>query len=113
MSVLVRAAKLSKADEKGRNSLSDDEIFGNLFIYNLAGHETTANTLAYAVALMATNRGVQDWVGEEIDAVFGSEEDVKTWQYEMAFPATQAMPGTNVRNSASIRAGDFHPQVHK
>jgi cytochrome P450 len=86
MSVLVRAAELSKADEKGRNSLTDDEIFGNLFIYNLAGHETTANTLTYAVALMATNRGVQDWIGDEIEAVFGSEEDVKTWQYEKAFP---------------------------
>lgn len=86
MSVLVRAAELSKADEKGRNSLTDDEIFGNLFIYNLAGHETTANTLAYAVALMATNKGVQDWVGEEIDEFFGSEDDVKTWDYEKAFP---------------------------
>jgi cytochrome P450 len=86
MSVLVRAAELSKADEKGRNSLTDEEIFGNLFIYNLAGHETTANTLAYAVALMSTNRGVQDWIGEELDAVFGSEQNVKKWQYEKAFP---------------------------
>lgn len=86
MSVLVRAAELSKADEKGRNSLTDDEIFGNLFIYNLAGHETTANTLAYAVALMATSKSVQDWVGEESGEVFGSEDDVKTWEYEKAFP---------------------------
>ena len=45
---------MSKDDEKGRNSLTDEEIFGNLFIYNLAGHETTAKTLAYAVALMST-----------------------------------------------------------
>lgn len=80
MSVLVRAAELSKADEKGRNSLTDEEIFGNLFIYNLAGHETTANTLAYAVALMSINRGVQDWIGEELDTVFGSEQNVDKWQ---------------------------------
>jgi cytochrome P450 len=86
MSVLVRAAELSKADEKGRNSLTDEEIFGNLFIYNLAGHETTARTLAYAVALMSTNRGVQDWIGEELDAVFGPEQNVDKWQYEKAFP---------------------------
>jgi cytochrome P450 len=86
MSVLVRAAELSKADEKGRNSLTDEEIFGNLFIYSIAGHETTANTLAYAVALMSTNRGVQDWIGEELDAVFGPEQNVDKWQYEKAFP---------------------------
>ena len=86
MSVLVRAAELSKADEKGRNSLTDEEIFGNLFIYNLAGHETTANTLAYAVALMSTDRTVQDWIGEEIDAVFAPDENVEEWQYEQAFP---------------------------
>lgn len=86
MSVLVRAAELSKADEKARNSLTDDEIFGNLFIYNLAGHETTANTLAYALALMATKRDMQDWIGEEIEAVFGSEENVAPQHYEKAFP---------------------------
>ena len=86
MSVLVRAAELSKADEKGRNSLTDEEIFGNLFIYNLAGHETTANTMAYAVALMSTDRAVQDWIGEELDAVFAPDENVEEWQYEKAFP---------------------------
>lgn len=86
MSVLVRAAELSKADEKGRNSLTDEEIVGNLFIYNLAGHETTANTLAYAVALIAANRDVQDWIGEEIEAVFGSDDMLERWQYEKAFP---------------------------
>ncbi len=86
MSVLVRAAESSKADKKGRNSLTDDEIYGNLFIYSLAGHETTANTLAYAVALMATNKRVQDWIGEEISAVFGSDDDVDTRQYQTAFP---------------------------
>jgi cytochrome P450 len=86
MSVLIRAADSAKADEKGRNSLTDDEIFGNLFIYNLAGHESTANTLAYAVALMSAHRGVQDWIGEEIDVAFGSEENIQKWQYDEAFP---------------------------
>ena len=86
MSVLVRAAELSKADEKGRNSLTDKEIFGNLFIYNLAGHESSANTLAYAVTLLSTNRAVQDWIGEEVDAVFETRDDVETWEYEQAFP---------------------------
>lgn len=35
---------------------------------------------------MSTNRGVQDWIGEELDTVFGSEQNVDKWQYEKAFP---------------------------
>lgn len=86
MSVLVRASESSKEDGKGRNGLTDDEIFGNLFIYNLAGHETTANTLAFAISLLASNIKWQNWVGEEIDTVFGSRDKVEAWEYEEAFP---------------------------
>ena len=89
MSVLIRASESSQGGEKGRNGLTDDEIYGNLFIYNLAGHETTANTLAYAVALLATNTKCQDWIGEELDAVFGPETTTDAWQYEKAFPQLQ------------------------
>ncbi len=86
MSVLIRASESSKNDSKDRNGLTDDEIYGNLFIYNLAGHDTTANTLAYAVALLATDSKWQEWVGEEIDAVLGSKENMEAWEYEKAFP---------------------------
>ena len=86
MSVLIRASESSKNDSKDRNGLTDDEIYGNLFIYNLAGHDTTANTLAYAVALLAMDSKWQEWVGEEIDTVFGSKETLETWEYENAFP---------------------------
>jgi hypothetical protein len=39
LSVLVRISE-QEGGAKGRNGLSNDEIFGNLFIYNLAGHGT-------------------------------------------------------------------------
>jgi cytochrome P450 len=85
MSVLLRSSQ-SESEGKGRTALNDEEIFGNLFIYNLAGHDTTANTLAYAITMLATDRKCQDWIGEEVEAVFSGREHVENWEYENAFP---------------------------
>jgi cytochrome P450 len=83
MSVLLKASE-SEAMGKGRMVLSDEEIVGNLFIYNLAGHDTTSNTLAYAVIMLATDAKVQDWLHEEITSVF-EVESVEKWNYERSF----------------------------
>ena len=85
MSVLLRSSQ-SESEGKGRTALNDEEIFGNLFIYNLAGHDTTANTLAYAITLLSADRKCQDWIGEEVEAVFSGREHVEDWEYENAFP---------------------------
>jgi len=55
--------------EKGVLRLSDEEVLGNLFIFTSAGFDTTANTMAYALALLATHPEWQDWLYEEISAV--------------------------------------------
>ncbi|KAI1262025.1 cytochrome P450 [Xylariaceae sp. FL1019] len=86
MSVLVKAADSSKSGGAARESLSDDEIYGNLFIWNLAGHDTTANTLAYAITLLSVNPEMQDWIGQEILAVFGPSSSPDEWDYDSAFP---------------------------
>jgi len=88
MSVLVRAA-VSEEQGKGRNGLSDEEIYGNLFLYSLAGHDTTANTLAYAIHIMATDPKLQTWIREELITVFGDKEMIEDWEYEKAFPKLQ------------------------
>ncbi|PWY64733.1 putative cytochrome P450 monooxygenase [Aspergillus sclerotioniger CBS 115572] len=69
----VRAMDLKqKEDAKGKASgsppkgLSIDEIFGNHFVINFAGHDTTANTLSFAMVLLAAYPEVQDWVAEEL-----------------------------------------------
>lgn len=83
MSVLVRA---SAAEAGGRNGLSNEEIYGNLFIYNLAGHDTTAHTLGYAITLMATDPKLQAWIRDELDFVFSDQEVVEEEDYEKVFP---------------------------
>lgn len=90
MSSLVRASKdeqmkKSKNITDNSNGLTVNEILGNIFVINFAGHDTTANTLAYAILLFAAYPEVQDWVGEELNEVLkGSSSEA--WNYEQLFP---------------------------
>lgn len=89
MSALVRASdEASQSKDLGRDTkrgLTDEEIFGNIFAYNLAGHETTANTVAFALVLLAAQPKYQDWVREEIkEAQAATKGD-----YESMFPRLQ------------------------
>lgn len=77
ISAMVRASeeerKMNEGDSRNirhsPNSLSAAEIHGNIFVYNFAGHDSTAITLTYALTHLAANPGVQDWIAEEIQAV--------------------------------------------
>lgn len=94
LSALVRASEAAAAGggggEKtsvGRSGLEDDEIYGNLFIYNLAGHETTANAIATAVAYLAARPQWQDWLYEEICRVAPEgDSQLQNWEYEALYP---------------------------
>lgn len=63
--------------------LTVDEIFGNIFVINFAGHDTTANTLAFAMILLAAYPDIQEWVAEEVKKVADSSSE--TWAYEKVF----------------------------
>ena len=93
MSALVRASEEAQKteDESGsrRVGLSDDEIFGNIFIYNLAGHESTANTIAASLVLLAAHPECQEWLAEEIHQVLGSAKATEGWKYEVVYPKLQ------------------------
>ena len=78
MTQLVRASL-------GSDGLSESEIYGNLFVFSFAGHDTTANTLAITMFLLATSQEIQDWIAEELNAVFGNKPP-STWDYITSFP---------------------------
>jgi cytochrome P450 len=85
ISSLVRASDEAK-EAPGVNSsvpLSDEEIKGNIFIFHLAGHDTTANTLAYSFTLLALYPEYQKWLMEEIKEVVGAAENP---EYETSHP---------------------------
>lgn len=98
ISALVRANEISRAEGKERYSLSEDEIYGNLFIWNLAGHDTTATTLTYAFTILSVHREVQEWIAQEVHEVFGDTPE-NEWDYETAFPKLKRCLATMVSTS--------------
>ncbi|KAH6911859.1 cytochrome P450 [Coprinopsis sp. MPI-PUGE-AT-0042] len=50
----------SKIQDSKSENLADDEIFGNMFLFLVAGHETTAHTLCFAFALLALHQEEQE-----------------------------------------------------
>lgn len=93
MGSLVRASeeaqKGSDTNDLTHLGLTDEEIFGNIFAFNLAGHETTANTLATSLVLLAANPECQDWLIEEVHHVLGSSGGSGDWKYDENFPRLQ------------------------
>jgi cytochrome P450 len=69
ISTLVQANEEEKKEGGKALALTDEELYGNLFLFNLAGHETTSSALGFAVPLLALYPEVQRWIREEIDAV--------------------------------------------
>jgi cytochrome P450 len=84
MSSLVRASQ-AEARTGGGTGLSESEIYGNMFMLNFAGHDTTAHTFTFAMYFLAANPDVQDWLSEEIRAVLG-DDDPADWKYVASFP---------------------------
>ncbi|KAI0513196.1 cytochrome P450 [Xylaria bambusicola] len=92
MPSFVRAADIHRHESTAgspykvtKKGLSVDEIFGNLFVINFAGHDTTANTLAFGMLLLGAHPEVQAWLAEEISIVTG-DSLVESWDYKELYP---------------------------
>ena len=68
-----------------RVGLTMDEIFGNIFVYYFAGHDTTAAVFAYTMYLLTGHPDVQDWIAEELHYVLPGNDNSQ-WRYEDHFP---------------------------
>ena len=69
LSQLLQASEQEDGDKKNSQGLTEEEMVGNLFIFTAAGFDTTANTLAYTLALLSRYPKWQEWVFEEIDSI--------------------------------------------
>jgi cytochrome P450 len=76
---------LMAQDEEGSGGMSDDQLRDELMTLFLAGHETTANALAWTWYLLSQNPGVEAKLHSEIDRVLDgrppSAEDVPRLEY--------------------------------
>lgn len=75
--------------EKGeavKRVLSDSDILGNAFVMIVAGHETTANSIHFALMELAIDLKSQRQVQKEVHSVFGSTPP-ETWDYDSSINA--------------------------
>ncbi|THH08156.1 hypothetical protein EW145_g2891 [Phellinidium pouzarii] len=59
---------------EGKLGMTYEEIIGNCFVFTFAGHETTANTLAATLGLLALYQDEQEWVYQSIKSALGDRE---------------------------------------
>jgi len=84
----VQLSDQGKSGSSSGLSLTEDEIKGNLFTFSAAGFDTTANTMGYAVTLLAAYPQWQAWIREELQSL---DLDSSKWQYKETFPKCQRM----------------------
>ncbi|RYO75537.1 hypothetical protein DL766_010285 [Monosporascus sp. MC13-8B] len=104
-----------------KGGLSVDEILGNIFVINFAGHDITAITLAFAVMLLAARPEVQEWLHEEITTV-AQRKPVEDWDYALfsrlkrcravffetlrVYPPITGLPKITSEKVQALRVGD-------
>jgi hypothetical protein len=90
--------------------LSVDEILGNIFVFNFAGHDTTAISLAYSVLLLVDHPEVQDWVAEELMFYLDADRG-GIWRYETVFPKLKRCLAilVRIRCAADLFPVDAYP----
>ena len=86
LSLLVQLSDQGKKEGGSGLSLTEEEISGNLFLFSAAGFDTTANTMGYAVTLLAAYPEWQDWIQEELQSL---DIDISKWEYKETFPKCQ------------------------
>ncbi|KAJ4334183.1 hypothetical protein N0V87_007024 [Didymella glomerata] len=88
LSAIVSANEVEKRGEEGkpRSYLTNSELYGNIFVFNLGGYETTAGTLTFALPYLALNPSIQDWVAEEILAHTGISHVSDPDDYSAVYP---------------------------
>ncbi|VDC05557.1 unnamed protein product [Peniophora sp. CBMAI 1063] len=84
---------LDAADDNsdGERILTDSELTGNIFIFLLAGHETTAHTLAFSLALLALYPDKQEKLFQEIDRVSRDLDGYPAYEEMPRFPYAMAV----------------------
>lgn len=80
-----QAIAVSKPDDVNarKQAFTEDEVMGNLFLYLLAGYETTANSILYGLICLALYPDIQDKVIAEVDQVY--EQAAKQGRSELTY----------------------------
>ena len=78
-------AESASKGEASRQPLSDEEVLGNAYIFILAGHETTANSIHFCLPLLAMNIAAQRALQSDLDEIFQGRPPSQ-WDYDQDIP---------------------------
>ncbi|KAL2833624.1 cytochrome P450 [Aspergillus pseudoustus] len=95
MNLLAAVVRSNAVKEEGKVQLLDEEVKGNVFIFLLAGYDTTANTIIYTTLVLALYDDIQDQAIAEVRRVYveaaaaghtelSYEEDLPKFRYLLA-----------------------------
>jgi cytochrome P450 len=86
MASLIRASQ--EEAKIGKHKIAETAIYGNIFLFSFAGHDSTTHALTFALIHLAAAPDVQDWISKEINHVFG-DQVMTEWDYTTGFPRLQ------------------------
>ena len=92
---------LTHQETQEMRPLSVDEVLGNIFAFNFAGHDTTAISLAFSMFLLVAHPNVQDWISEELNFYLDTDQK-DTWKYETLFPKLKRCLAILVRLNCAV-----------
>ncbi|KAK3109673.1 hypothetical protein LTR53_016814 [Teratosphaeriaceae sp. CCFEE 6253] len=74
-----------KASPSSKQLLTDEEIYGNAFVFILAGHETAANTIHFSLLYLAMHPQSQRRLQRDLDDILG-DRAIADWDYDADVP---------------------------
>ena len=83
---LLRSQQGNEGKSLRLAALADSEVMGNLFMFIIAGHETSANSIHFSLLFLALHPQAQRKVQSEIDKIFQGRP-ISEWRYERDVPA--------------------------
>lgn len=83
---LVKGQEHSKdGKSQGSGRLTESEVIGNLFLFIIAGHETSANSIHFSLMFLALHPAIQRSVQDELERIFAGGT-ISQWDYERDLP---------------------------
>lgn len=70
MRSMIRTSQTDAKESGG--GMTEAEIYGNIFVFNFAGHNTAAHIFTFAIYFLAASPHIQDWLSDDITHILGS-----------------------------------------